>query len=48
MIESTTGNMQEGYTITNKFQRPEETTEITVNKSGKTIMNKQIEDQEVS
>ena len=31
-IESTTGNMQEGYTITNKFQRPEETTEITVNK----------------
>ena len=32
MIESTTGNMQEGYTITNKFQRPEETTEITVNK----------------
>ena len=23
-IESTTGNMQEGYTITNKFQRPTE------------------------
>ena len=31
-IESTTGNMQDGYTITNKFVRPEETTEITVNK----------------
>ena len=31
-IESTTGNMQEGYTITNKFQRPTETIELTVNK----------------
>ena len=29
---STSGNMVEGYVITNTFTRPEETTEITVNK----------------
>ena len=31
-VEGPTGNMQDGYIITNKFIKPEETTEITVNK----------------
>ena len=47
-VEETTGNIQEGYTVTNKFVKPEETTEITVTKSGKTIVSNQVEDQKAS